>query len=773
MLTRHLLTSILLCLASSKSQAGIWPFTRGSSNQGEAQNKATTPGALVIPDGIVPGSNTWCGKAATAAGQDCGLMEERKRMLLATLIANCHLESSNRPPVHWDPEDALKYASEEEVYLVMMVSGQLESLCQKFGISWSFALATKQGERFNGIHDELKRIQFAAKEMSKSGADTVESLKGVEGIGDQMQEVQRQVVEQTKAMENLAINLSKDIETIRAVGSLAFETQRTTEAAIQEFGSSLKSTLKEVPAVSDAFVRNSERLDQLMTERKHFPLMQESPATANSVMLITLVVSLGFLFTDRVYRLIFIALVIVVLKSAVASSTSDVELWSQSWADFFNPANYFLFLAFQMLNLIPYQALLLAIVLGILWEMAPSVVRNNFLGDRTILAEARLQSADLLASKIIATETVHKLESEIETTRASEKKLRAENAVYIANVMTKDNVIKDLEEQVRKSRNLRRDAANAVGSIQEQTKQANELNARQKLTILELEHEIEQYRSTVTEQNADINHLQSQFLTLQARETSANKKLAESIENRQRLANLLESKLLEDDEPHSKKVLNEEHHNLVSSLEREIEALSTQIREQGNISGRLRQDNEKLKVKAKESATRMDRLVERETKAILELQNFKKKVAREANPKPKPVKSKSFRRTSSAVQKGGVAEQFDDDYGGVRVDDDTENESSEGDDDPVPTRNDDPVPARNDDSVPARNTRSVKKAAPVTPPNKSGEKRPSGILGLFSDGSVSASDPQTPKQVRTPRLEQSAAHGAGKVTRLGRSGRRH
>lgn len=767
-----------------------WSLGSGSLDSKENKQKPDDRGVIVIPDGIVPGSNTWCGKAAKAAKQDCSLMEETQRMFLATLVTNCHLESTKRDVVQWDPKHALKYAPVDDVYLVVMVSGQLETLCQKFGVTWAHALATEQGERFKDIHAELKRIQEAAKEMTKSGTDTVDAVKGVEGMQERLLEVQQSVTEQAKRMESLSGSISKDMVTVRSAGTLAFETQRATEAAIKEFGASLSETLKDLPAASDAFARNSERLDRMMSEyTQTAPVQQESPATASSVMLIAFVVCLGFLFTDRASRLLGITLVVAILKIIVASSPgSSSDLWGQSWTELFNPVNYAWFLAYQVLGIVPYQSLFLVATLAVLWETAPSVVRSNFLGDRTILAKARLESADLLASNWQATESIRNLENDLRETKQRERKLRVEGDAHAANVATKDDIIKDLEVQVRKSRNLRRDAANAVSSIQEQTRQANEFIEQQKETIHQLEQEIDEFRNAQAEQNTDITDLQNRYLALQARESNANKKLAESIENRQRLANMLESKLQQNQNGRadSNEVLNEEHHNMVSSLENEIESLSGQIAEQEKITAKLRHENEKLKTKATETATHIGRLVERESKATLELFNLKRKLAREAKPKVAPVRSKSFRRTSSAVQKD-VALDLDDDYGGVHVNDDDEAGSSEEEKE------------NEAESVPARNTRSAKKApAPkgsaLQPATGEENIRPSGILGLFSDGDAATeqpapsnpilglfsdgdgtTEPSTPSQIRAspPRLEPSKAHGSTRGARLSKPKRKH
>lgn len=796
MTSHRFIASFLLCLAISKFRTSSgWTYNkRGSLDTDKDIKNGGDTGTVVIPDGIVPGGNTWCGKAAKAAKEDCNLMEEKKRVYLATLIANCHLESLNRPIVKWDPKHALKYAATDDVYLVVMVSGQLESLCQKFGITWSYALAKEQGERFKDIRADLKRIQEASAEFSKSGAETADAVKGVEGIDERMQEVQRQVNDQTKSMESLSKSILKDMETVRSAGAQASETQRATEAAIREIGTTLSDSLKEFPAVNDALARSSNQFERMMKEHREMPPVQiqqhESPATANSVMLIAFVVCLGFLFTDRASRVLGIALGIAVLKYLIApASGSNADMWG--WADMLNPATYVWFMSHQVLGIIPYQSLFLVATLAILWETAPSVVRNTFLGDRTILAKARLESADLIASQMVATETIRKLENDVHETKKRERKVQTENDAHAANISTKDDIIKDLEEQVRKSRNLRRDAANAISSIQEQTRQANEYIDRQKglikqlesdvdvsrstvdeqkETIKQLENEVDVGRSVIAEKNTDINDLQSRYLSLQAREHSGARKLTESIENRQRLANMLESRLQQADEMDTtKEVLNKEHHDLISSMENEIESLSSQIEEQDKLIEKHRGDNDKLKRKAADTAAQVGRLVERESKATLELFNLKRKLAREANPKPKPVRSKSFRRSSSVVQKTGtssvdVSGPVDDDYGGVRVKDDDDS----GSDDVAE------IEEEVAESAPARNTRSARKApagkASTSAPSSKGEEtilRSSGILNLFSDDPVVAEQQAPPQKSQPARLEASTAHGS--KTRLSRN----
>lgn len=129
-----------------------------------------------LPDGFYRGEiqeQTACMQAYVEMSQHCGAGSESKRMHLATLLTNCHLEAINREMVYWHPQDKLKYADEAEVSLVMQYVPLLGSICEKTGNSYGLALFRMQFETDMKLWANIEELHYTVEEARKVNEETM------------------------------------------------------------------------------------------------------------------------------------------------------------------------------------------------------------------------------------------------------------------------------------------------------------------------------------------------------------------------------------------------------------------------------------------------------------------------------------------------------------------------------------------------------------------------------------------------------------------------
>lgn len=111
------------------------------------------------------GSN--CHLAREAFAELCSLKTSKERTILASLVTNCHLESSGRPVFHWKPKTRLKGASEEYISQVFHFLPMMEGICEKAGHNPWFLYSNSQSESIGRLFHLVEQIGKATKRLEK------------------------------------------------------------------------------------------------------------------------------------------------------------------------------------------------------------------------------------------------------------------------------------------------------------------------------------------------------------------------------------------------------------------------------------------------------------------------------------------------------------------------------------------------------------------------------------------------------------------------------
>jgi hypothetical protein len=456
----------------------LWPFgqnrqlDRGSDNSFGVG--ILLDADLDLPESAVNGlasPNTWCGKAAAHAKTKCDLLLENERMFLASLVANCHLEAMQKPPVLWHPTHALREASSDQQNLVILVAGQLETTCSKFGVSWSLALATEQGERFKEIHEHLAQLRSAAATIVDSTASSVHSFEDMEQFSAKLSTVQEDVLKQTQNIDALTTSLSEQLTLIDRAGQKATDVYLASEEKFRSFAESLTTSMESLPEAANTFKQNSERLETLLKEQSRLAELETSPATATSILLVSVVISAGFLYSGMSLHLFCSSLGFATLKLlAMAGGAKN----SNSLISFLDPLALLVRASQFLLSFIPYQALFLASVLAIVWELSPAAVQKSFLGDHSMLAQARTEAAEATSLAKHTQNKAEALKKEVELLTTNQTSLEGQATALHAKVATKDTVIQKLESKLREARGMQKDATASLHAAQVRAKDLEE-----------------------------------------------------------------------------------------------------------------------------------------------------------------------------------------------------------------------------------------------------------------------------------------------------------
>jgi hypothetical protein len=458
----------------------LWPFGQNRQLDRGSDNSFGV-GILLDADVDLPESavnglaspNTWCGKAAAHSKTKCDLLLENERMFLASLVANCHLEAMQKPPVLWHPTHALREASSDQQNLVILVAGQLEATCSKFGVSWSLAMATEQGQRFKEIHEHLAQLRSAAATIVDSTASSVHSFEDMEQFSAKLSTVQEDVLKQTQNIDALTTSLSEQLTLIDRAGQKATDVYLASEEKFRSFAASLTTSMESLPEAANTFKQNSERLETLLKEQSRLAELETSPATATSILLVSVIISAGFLYSGMSLHLFCSSLGLATLKLlAVAGGAKN----SNSLLSFLDPLALLARASQFLLLFIPYQALFLASVLAIVWELSPAAVQKSFLGDTqsSMLAQARTEAAEATSLAKHTQNKAEVLKKEVELLTTNQTSLEGQATALYAKVATKDTIIQKLESKLREARGMQKDATASLHAAQVRVKDLEE-----------------------------------------------------------------------------------------------------------------------------------------------------------------------------------------------------------------------------------------------------------------------------------------------------------
>lgn len=631
----------LAAVLFSPADGTWWPFRREDRAAKKPPGIVPVPRATVlnIPDSVYGGvtaSGSWCRRAAQGARRTCDLLDERERMHLATLVANCHLESSNRPPIQWHPTDRLKDASHDHVSLVTLVAGQLETVCMSFGVPWPFALATEQGERFKELQENvaasLAELLGAASGMKDSSAESVRAAKEVAHFGDLVTNVQQQVIDQTRNMDALSRRLSDQIASVKEAGERALDAQRAMTVTMHEFTSSVSSTLNDLPNATEAFVRNSDRFATLLQQHRQTAATRHPPAASGFALLPVLMLCAGLFCTDGARHVFAAAVVVALLKAYTAETAVGVT-------DLLSPIGLVRYGCMFLLDAVPHQALLFAATLAILWEATPAALRNSLMiGDQAPVAQARADAADASARERTAADKVARLLDDHDKASAAVSRLAKEVAALTAQLETRDGTIASLERRVEAAGSLPRESLSTVGTARARTCR-DALEQKQKTLAAQ--------RGEADAVNANLAGLTTQLLASGADAERAGKTAAAVPAEREAI---LEQ---EGKEAATRRDSTRSLQDDIAKLKIELLGSTRQLATAKDNENKLRAEKE--------------RMIERETLATLELQNLKKKAERGAKPRPKLARAASFRRPApddGKQPRAEPAEMDEDDEGG-------------------------------------------------------------------------------------------------------------
>lgn len=653
------LTSFLLVIEAD----AFWlPFKQNSEQKSSQEaehwkfDHAGTPfevASLAVPRAALSGAahpTSWCGKAAIQAKKKCDLLVENERMYLATMVANCHLETMHQAPIYWDPTHALRDATPDHQSLVIIVANQLETTCSKFGVSWSQAMAMEQGERLSKIQGHLAQLQdiqehlselrSTAKTIVDSTAESVTTAEKMETFSTKLGDVQSAVLKQTKNVETLSTKLSEQLELVGDAESKAIELYLASEERFRAFGTSLTDSMESLPDAADKFLKNSERFEGLLKEQSRLAELQGTPATTTSILLVTLVVSVGFLYSGRQYFLMGLAVTITILKLVAESEENSQGVPPLSFLD---PFVVFSRLGCFFLSLIPYQALSLALTLAVAWDFSPATVQKSFLGDREMLATARADAAESKVSERRVRAKAKELQENLTALERNSLKLSKDIESLQEKIATKDNIIRSLQEQLNNARNMQREADANIGTAQNRTRrtnllvteQATELNkAREELK--RADDELRRIRADAKDQDAVIaeqDALIAEYKKADATESQALSQIGEMVDQQQvgqQQAPTVELEGLRAELEKKTAELATKDQQIASTRALQLQA-TADARRHNEIVHNLQMN--------------LNRATEKETQAALELQNFKTRLERNSKPRNAIPRLSSFRKT--------------------------------------------------------------------------------------------------------------------------------
>lgn len=470
--------------------------------------------------------NSWCAKAARAAEKKCNLLIETERMQMATLVANCHLETINRPPVLWDPKHGLRDVSDDHQTLVIVVANQLETHCSSFGVSWSHASVTE-------IQEHLSELRFAAEQLTNSTAESVDTAERIEVFSTKLEKMQSAFVAHAKTFEGLSSEVSHQLKLIKEGERKATELYLGAEEKFRAFGTSLSQSMQSLPEAANTFLKNSERFEALLHEQSRLANLQGAPATTTSFLIAAFIVSAGFLYSGRPFFLLFLSVTVFVLK-VLAEAEKDRSRGRVA-ALFFDPFYLLTEAGCFVLSLIPHQALALSASMAIGWVFSPEALQKSFMGDRSMLASARLEAAEAKALAHERETKCQKLEEEISTQKVNLKTAASTISQLEKKVQTKDRCIQSLEKKVRDNANLHRDMisqllrSKAEADSQKEKAQTYSAQTRELLEQNEkLKAESENFESNMADKD---NEIERQIASLRALEEQRNEDRARQFGN--------------------------------------------------------------------------------------------------------------------------------------------------------------------------------------------------------------------------------------------------
>lgn len=225
---------------------------------------------LYLPDEFYSGNavqHSWCGKAAAAAKRQCHLFTESDRMMLATLITNCHLESVNRELIPWNSETKLIAATDAQITLIMHVVSQLESVCMQTGTSWTHALMTEQGEHFRALHNQLEDLQRTARELTEANSNSLQSAQIIARISEGVDEMRQSVLMHSTNISNTYELLQQHVARIYSARDDIFQVQEESIKSIRDLTDKLTAAISSMPKQRNGTQALLSELRELLQER--------------------------------------------------------------------------------------------------------------------------------------------------------------------------------------------------------------------------------------------------------------------------------------------------------------------------------------------------------------------------------------------------------------------------------------------------------------------------------------------------------------------------
>lgn len=492
------LVLVFLCFAVVADAFQI-PFTASlrKAPEEQADNDLYKDGsALLRADSIsmptgealngIANPNSWCAKAARAAETKCNLLFETERMQMATLVANCHLETMKRPPVIWDPNNRLRDASEEHQTLVVVVASQLEKHCSAFGVSWSHASATE-------IQMHLSKLRSVAEQIVTSTTESVDTAEKIESLSTKLEEMQSATLKNAESFQALSAEVSQQLELVGKTEQKATEMYLASEERFREFGKGLTQSVASLPEAADTFLKNSERFEALLQEQSRLADLHAAPATTTSILIAAFILSVGFLYSGRPFFLLISSLILSALKGL--AETEKIHARGRSAFFFLDPFSLIAGATFFLLSLIPYQALVLSASMAVGWVFSPDALQKSFLGDRSILASARFEAAEAKACALELNTKLQKHEETIVALKEEQEKAALTNSQQEKKIKTKDNCIQTLEKKVRDNSNLHRDIKIQHEQLRNEVEEQKHRARRCKAQMLEFGKENEKLKA--------------------------------------------------------------------------------------------------------------------------------------------------------------------------------------------------------------------------------------------------------------------------------------